>query len=30
MATTFTRVNDSDALAGKATHIKINELGFFR
>jgi hypothetical protein len=29
MATTFTRVNDSDALAGKATNIKINELGFF-
>jgi hypothetical protein len=29
MATTFTRVNDSDAHAGAATRITLNELGFF-
>jgi hypothetical protein len=29
MATTFTRVDDSDALAGEATRITLNELGFF-
>jgi hypothetical protein len=29
MATTFTRVNDSDARAGAATRITLNELGFF-
>jgi len=29
MATTFARVNDSDGLAGKATNIEINDLGFF-
>lgn len=27
--TTFARISDSDALAGDATHITLNELGFF-
>src|ERR1700687_3246533 len=27
--TTFMRVSDSDGLAGDATHITLNELGFF-
>jgi hypothetical protein len=29
MATTFTRVSDSDAKAGEATEITLNDLGFF-